>query len=124
VDLHTVEWYFAGRYCELIRLLLNRRLVTLKFTNQRVFADDLTSNDGSYQQALTSLVLKATDICFYVSTSQMRIPFILITIHYRVLNVIQSVSVVLQLFKIFGKTIGNSPTATRKLTSDNVKQRI
>ena len=82
VDLHTVEWCFAGRYCKNFQVdkpintqpsasvraaSAEPKTCSSKVHKAKGFADDLTvisSKVDSHQQALTSLVLKAADICF------------------------------------------------------------
>ena len=96
------------------------------------FADDLTvisSKVDSHQQALTSLVLKAADIYFEFQPSKcISLRFnghhVMPTTEFSMStgNTINICSIYCT--KFLGKTIGISPTATRKLASDNIKQQI
>ena len=83
VDLHTVEWCYVGRYFKVYRsdkpftqpsastnaaaLPTVRFAIFINAYRAKGFADDLTvisKDTKSHQQVLSSLVLKAMDICF------------------------------------------------------------
>ena len=111
------------------QLLLNQRLVPHKAKN---FADDLTVNSSkfdSHQQALTSLVLKVADICFEFQPPKR------VSLHFNGHRVVPTTEFSMSTgntinicsincTKFLSKTIGISPTATRKLASDNIKQQV
>jgi len=96
------------------------------------FADGLTviSNRANlHQQALISLVLKAADICFEFQPPKC------VSLHFNGHQVVPTTEFSMSngntinicsvnCTRFLGKTIGTSPTVTRKLASDNIKQQV
>jgi len=96
-----------------------------KVHKAKCFADDLTVISNTvdlHQQALTSLVLKAADICFEFQ------PLKCVSLHFNGDRVVPttefSMSNSISCSRFLGMTIGTSPTVTCKLASDNVKQQV
>ena len=90
VDLHVVEWCYASRYCKVYRpdkpstqpstsisVHALPKICYLSLHKAKGFSDDLTviSNDvKSHQRVLSSLVLKAIDICLEFQSLLMYLP--------------------------------------------------
>jgi len=147
VDLRSTEWCFAGRYRKNYRAdkpvntipsaSVRAASAEVKFCSTKVhkakgFADDLTvisNRVDLHQQALTSLVLKAADICFEFQPPKC------VSLHFNGHRVVPTTEFSMSdgktinicsisCTKFLGKTIGTSPTATCKLASDNIKQQV
>jgi len=146
LNLHTAEWCYAGRYRKVYHpdkpstepsasISATAALPKTCYSSLhkvKGFADDLTviSKDiKSHQRVLSSLVLKASDICLEFQPPKC------ISLNFNGHRMVSSTVFSMadgktinicnvNCTKFLGRTIGISPTIARKTASTNMKQQI